>query len=190
MSLQKIKLPALSQHTSFDKRLWEVPTDAVVFAHLIWEAEKRLQQANHDDNLAAIFYLHGYLGDACRVMGRLDEAVEHLEKAVELSCKTANKRAEIANRIRLAEARKYRGEYDAAERMLQEVATETKNGEAVDYHHFALQHWGKCLLDQGKRIEAITVLEKVLAVRESLGNEGWIQSTQMALELAKKGSGK
>ncbi|MDR6226581.1 tetratricopeptide repeat protein [Desmospora profundinema] len=188
MTSQKPALVDLSPYTIFDEHLREVPTDLTVFAGAIRQAEKQLKQAVSDGDDAAILRLHGYIGDACRVAGRLDEAVEYLGEAIRLSRRTGNKRAEAANRIRLAEAKKYQGEGKVAERMLQEVAGETRVGKGADLHHFALQHWGKCLLDQGKPAEAISVLEKALALREALGNEGWLRSTRMALERAKKKS--
>jgi tetratricopeptide (TPR) repeat protein len=189
MGQQENALPDLQRYTAFDEELRELPTDRLVFTQAIREAQKQLKQAMQDSDDVVIIRLLGYLGDACRVAGRLTEAVEYLDEAVRRAQQCGISRAEYPNRIRLAEVHKYRGEWAVAEGMLQQVAKTLQDDPQSDLYHFALQHWGKCLLDQQKWDEAIAILEETLAIRNQRGNRSWIHSTEIALKRAKARGG-
>lgn len=76
-------LPDLSETTTFDDRLREVPIQRDVIEHAVAEGSVLLDEARRVGDTDPILQLLGYLGDACRVLGHVEEAVALLTEAVE-----------------------------------------------------------------------------------------------------------
>lgn len=124
--------------------------------------------------------LHGYLGNAARLLGRDDEAISELERSRELANELGDARRSTVATIRLAEAHRSADRLELAERLLREALG---TGECRD---FALQHLGKTLLDAGRRDEAIETLAAALALRRATGDAALVASTEQALALARR----
>jgi tetratricopeptide (TPR) repeat protein len=179
------KLPDISDATTFDDNLREVPRWPERIAYAIRRGRKQLQQARDESNETQILRTLGYLTDACRVSGELDAAVAYGQEALERSRTAGNRNAEVANLIRLGEAHKYRDEHAIAEPLFREALAQTSEGDAQALRDFALQHLGKCLLETGHYSEAIAHLEEALALRQAKQNQSLVDSTQQALALAR-----
>jgi len=179
-------LPDLSAFTAFDERLREVPADRPAIAAAARAALAALAEARAAEDRAAVLRLLGYLGEARRVLGQHDGAVAALEEALALAGELGEARAEVANAIRLAEAHKYRGDLELAETMLRDILARVRAEGMTRYEDFALQHLGKCRLDQGDAVEAMAYLEAALALRREKGDPGLIASTEQALARARR----
>jgi tetratricopeptide (TPR) repeat protein len=180
-----LNLPDLRELTKFDASLREVPTDVEALQAAIDQAMAQLLEAEAHQELETTVRLLGYLGNALRIIGRTAESVNYLERAVSQCRMLGNRRAELVNTIRLAEARKYKGEYAIAEHLLRSARTCTDEEELSDYKDFALQHFGKCLLEKGEVDEAVTLLEEALKLRVAKGDKTLVESTDQALTLAR-----
>jgi tetratricopeptide (TPR) repeat protein len=178
-------LPDLRPATRFDAALREVPSDPAILSHGVERAHAMLAAARYRDDAASIVRMLGYLGNAYRILGYADEAVAVLTEAVEQARAAGDQRAALANRIRLGEALKYQGDIAQAERLFREAARVAQHTDLGDYRDFALQHLGKCRLEQGDAAEAVPLLEQALALRHDKGDPDLIASTTSALVLAR-----
>lgn len=178
-------LPDLSRATIFDERLREIPAQRDVIEQAAARGSVLLQEARRDGDAHAILHLLGYLGDAFRVLGRVEEAVALLTEAVERAELSENRRSSMANRLRLAEARKYSDDLNGAETLFRRALQDAQNPDLVRYRDFALQHLGKCCLEMGNVAEATSLLEQALTLRQQKGNERLIASTELALRYAR-----
>lgn len=179
------ELPDLSGTTVFDERLREVPADRDSFEQAVAQGRELLQRARRHGDPESILRLLGYLGDACRVLGRLEEAASLLTEAVERSDASGDRRSGTANRLRLAEALKYKGDLDEAEIIFRRVLKDVQDPDLVNYRDFALQHLAKCCLEMGNAVEAVTLLEQALILRQQKNNARLIASTELALSHAR-----
>jgi tetratricopeptide (TPR) repeat protein len=180
-----LNLPDLRDLTKFDSSLREVPADVDALTTAIGQAESELGMAEAAQQNEVIVRLLGYLGNACRILGRTAESVNYLERAVFLCRMLADRRGELVNTVRLAEARKYSGDHSAAEQLLRTALTWTDEEGLSNYKDFILQHLGKCRLEQGAADEAVLLLEGALALRLAKGDRTLIESTKQALTLAR-----
>ena len=180
-----IDLPDLGVLTTFDDALREAPVDADVLARAVEKASVLLAEACLQGEDATRVRLLGYLGNACRVLGRHDEAVAALAKAVTLARGGGDDRASLVNRLRLGEARKYRGDVTEAEAIFRQALRDAQqNDNLTDYRDFALQHLGKRRLEKGDAVEATLLLEQALELRRRRGDPRLIASTELALARA------
>jgi tetratricopeptide (TPR) repeat protein len=180
------KLPDLTGATAFDENLREIPARPGRIARGVRLARARLDEARAAGDGAQVLRVLGYLADACRVAGQLDDAVAYAGEALDLARAAGNRNAEIANLIRLAEARKYRGEHAAAETLQREALALAGPDDAHPLRDYALQHLGKNLLEQGRHDEAIACLDDALTLRREKGQPSLVDSTEQALTLARK----
>ncbi len=90
-------LPDLSETTTFDERLREVPAQRDVIEHAVTRGSALLRAARDAEDDHSILRLLGYLGDAFRVLGRVEEAVALLTEAVERAEEHGYRRSSIAN---------------------------------------------------------------------------------------------
>ena len=171
--------------TTYDARLRQVPTNRPAIEHDVARAQGRLVDARANGNVRDVARLLGYVGEGSRVLGRLDEAIGYHEEALGLARAFDDRRIEVASRIRLAEAHRYRGNLGTAEDLFREALDQCSAPDLAEYEDFALQHLGKCLIDRGDAMQVITYLERALARRRGKGMAALIASTDAALVLAR-----
>ena len=172
-------LPDLGELGGWDERLRQLPTDEEAVADAIELA--RAELAGTAD-LREQCRLHGYLGDAARMLGREDEALRELGRSLELADRLGDERARTVAAIRIGEAQRCFDRLDEAEATLRGALEG-----APELRHFALQHLGKTLLDLGRTGEALEALQSALELRLALGDESLVASTRLALEHARGG---
>jgi tetratricopeptide (TPR) repeat protein len=182
-----VGLPDLERLSRYDDRQRQEPADRPAVEGAAAIAAARLDTAQESGNPEAVLSLLGYPGNARRLLGRTDEAAALLERAVDTARELGNVRALVANLIRLGEALRYGGQLEAAERHYR-AALELVRAEPAalaGYEDFALQHLGKCRLEQGDAARAIACFEQALALRHAKGAPDLIASTEAALKLAR-----
>jgi release factor glutamine methyltransferase len=116
------------------------------------------------------------LGEHTRAQAVLVEALAAAEAGGDAG-------AEVRVRLDLADAHRYAGRLAPAESLCRralEIAR-TRCPELVD---FALQHLGKCRIDQGGYAEAVDRLWEALALRQAKGDPSLVAATRRALRLA------
>lgn len=127
--------------------------------------------------------LLGYLGEACRLAGRLDAADAALTEALIASISSGKARSITAGLIRLGELRRCEDRFAEAEKLLREallLADERGHPDCAVYRDFALQH-----LDVGRPDEAMALFEQALTIRRAAGATSLTASTEEALRLAR-----
>lgn len=98
-------------------------------------------------------------------------------------------RQTVATLINLGDAHRYGGDLVGAEPHYTR-AIETAKSSCPEILHFAMQHYGKHLLDARNPKRAAEVLKEVLRVRRRIGDQALIASTQEALDLARAAVGR
>ncbi|MEV0341669.1 phosphotransferase [Nocardia sp. NPDC050713] len=150
----------------FDERLRMVPVDPEGLA-------ARVAQAHPDD-----FPSFRQTGLELMLLGRHDEALDHLDRALELA---GTPRQRISVWINLADVYRYRGDAPTAE-ILYRRAVEAARGTDAEALSFAAQHLGKALAEQGCLAEARELLTEALKLRVAEGDAELIESSRTALE--------
>jgi len=150
-----------------------------------WEAygegRAELDRIRAEGPTENLLRLLGALGSYARVLHRLDEAIDFLTEALELSRFLDKKSFEAANLIRLGTAYQYAGQAHQAEVLFKQALDLTEEPEAASYRDFAWQHLGKLLVEEGLFQEGRHCLEVALKIRIAKGDAELIHSTQSAL---------
>lgn len=177
------ELPDLDSLGEFDGRLRAVARDAARVEAALAAARQALAEAVEPREELR---LHGYVGNALRLLGRHEEAVAAQRRALALAERLGDGRAVAVTRIRLGEALRCADELEAAETELRAALAETRRAPRLGLVDFALQHLGKTLLDAGRADEAQPLLAEALALREAKGDAALVDSTRLALEHASR----
>jgi tetratricopeptide (TPR) repeat protein len=124
-------------------------------------------------------------GVGLTALGEYAEAQRVLTLALD---RAATPHQRVAALVNLGDAHRYSGELAAAE-PLYEQAIEIARAESPNTLHFALQHYGKHLIDARRPHLAVEVLTEVLVMRRTIGDPALIASTQDALSAARAAIG-
>jgi tetratricopeptide (TPR) repeat protein len=118
------------------------------------------------------------LAVVCRILGDLDQAVDHGMLGLTHAHATGELRRIAIAQARLAHVYQWRGEYAEADRLFTLAgSTELPDRLRAAMHHQA----GKCAYDQGRFIEACNHFEKALDLRGD-GDPDLIAQTELALD--------
>jgi tetratricopeptide (TPR) repeat protein len=165
-------LPDLEGLTRFDERLRQVAEDRAAVERAIDAAREQLDRVEAPEEVSMLL---AYLGNACRAVGRLDEALAY-------HCAALGGERSSAALIRLGETHRCREEYVEAERVLRQALDQAVGTTLED---FALEHLGKTLVDRGDASAAQPLLERALELRRKKGNVDLVASTEAALARAR-----
>ncbi len=123
--------------------------------------------------------LSGKIGEAYRMVGDNQAAIRYLTAALDEADWRDNAPQQAVNLIRLATAVQYSGQHDEAEPLFQQAVASSR--EVGRYEDYALQHYGKCLIEMGRLDEAESYLQAALQLREGSGDKGLLNATRSAL---------
>ncbi|WP_406280026.1 phosphotransferase [Nocardia sp. NBC_00881] len=112
------------------------------------------------------------------LLGRYDEALDHLDRALEL---VDTEQRRITVWINLGDVYRYRGDAVTAERLYRR-AVEHARASASEVLSFAVQHLGKALAERNQLREAHTLLVEAMELRAAEGDSEEIESTRAALD--------
>jgi tetratricopeptide (TPR) repeat protein len=169
-------LPDLEALGRWDGRLRQVAAGRSGVENAAAAARERLGSAADDRERAR---LHGYLGNAARMLGRDADAVAELERSLELATELGDLDLVAVATIRLAEAHRCFDRFDRAEALLRSAL------DLGPRRDFALQHLGKTLVDAGRPAEGVPLLEEALELRLATADAELIESTRLALDRAR-----
>lgn len=125
------------------------------------------------------------LGVALIALGDHRRARAVLGRALD---RAATPRQTVATLINLGDAHRYDGDLTGAEPHYAR-AIETARSSCPEVLHFAMQHYGRHLMDAREPKRAAEVLREVLAMRTRIGDQALIASTREALNLARTAAG-
>ncbi|WP_378732150.1 phosphotransferase [Nocardia brasiliensis] len=150
----------------FDERQRMIPVDPE-------RLTARLAATEPDD-----FASFRQTGIELMLLGRYDEALDRLDRALEL---VDTEQRRISVWINLGDVYRYRGDASTAETLYRR-AVEHARLAAPDVLSFAVQHLGRALAEQGQLTEAHALLREALELRTAEGDPELIESTRVALE--------
>jgi tetratricopeptide (TPR) repeat protein len=169
-------LPDLDDLARWDERLRQVAADRAGVEAAAAAAREQLASAADTRERAR---LHGFLGNAARMLGHDSEAVEELECSLALATELGDPDLAAVATIRLAEAHRCFDRFERAEELLRSAL------ELGPRRDFALQHLGKTLVDAGRTAEGVALLEEALELRLAAGDAELVSSTRLALDRAR-----
>lgn len=117
-------------------------------------------------------------GIEAMLLGRYAEALDHLDRALEL---VDTEQRRITVWINLGDVYRYQGDAATAQ-TLYERAVAHARAAAPEVLSFAVQHLGKALAEQNRLDEAHALLREALELRIAEGDPEEIESTRVALE--------
>lgn len=117
-------------------------------------------------------------GIEAMLLGRYAEALDHLDRALEL---VDTEQRRITVWINLGDVYRYQGDAATAETLYARAVTHARAA-APDVLSFAVQHLGKALAEQNRLDEAHALLREALELRTAEGDPEEIESTRVALE--------
>lgn len=150
----------------FDERQRMIPHDPQRLA-------ARVAQARPDD-----FASFRQTGIELMLLGRYDEALDHLDRALEL-VDTEPRRISVW--INLGDVYRYRGDADTAETLYRR-AVEHARVAAPEVLSSAVQHLGKALAERNQLAEAHALLAEAMRLRVAEGDPEEIEATRAALD--------
>ena len=141
----------------------------------------RLATAIKAGDAAETMRLENQLGFDLTPLDREAEAAAHLETALGLARRLADKPLEIEILLNLGTARQYLGERDVAQELFRTALTKSSEYNLHDQDDFLLHHQGRCYVEQGDLAAARRCFEQALELRRKIGKPRFIDSTQRAL---------
>ncbi|MGW4324675.1 APH(3') family aminoglycoside O-phosphotransferase [Nocardia sp. NPDC004573] len=150
----------------FDERQRMIPHDPQRLA-------VRVAQARPDD-----FASYRQTGIELMLLGRYDDALDHLDRALEL---VDTEQRRISVWINLGDVYRYRGDADTAETLYRRAVEHARTA-APQVLSFAVQHLGKALAERNQPAEAHALLAEAMRLRVAEGDPEEIESTRAALE--------
>ncbi|MGW2840580.1 tetratricopeptide repeat protein [Streptomyces sp. NPDC001493] len=170
------------QHlTTQNDDLRMIPTNRAELVAAVGELREELRglptDADHDRRRV----INRWIGIGLLTLGDYPEALGHLNQALSLAVASGNGRAVIAAELNIGDAHRYAGATEEAEVLYRKAlaAAREQHPELVD---FALQHFGKHLMEEGNLQGARARLQEALALRQSKNDATLIESTQAALD--------
>ncbi|RPE33173.1 tetratricopeptide repeat protein [Kitasatospora cineracea] len=161
-----------------DSDLRMVPTDR---AELTAAVDRLREELFTGPGPARARVLTRWIGIARMSLGDHDEARAFLRRSLELAVTSGNVRAVVATKLNFGDAHRYAGDIETAETFYRSAldAARSKCPELLD---FALQHFGKHLMERGDLAGARAHLQEALRLRIAKGNTELVGSTQAALD--------
>ncbi|MGV3524128.1 MAG: tetratricopeptide repeat protein [Candidatus Sericytochromatia bacterium] len=162
----------------FQPFLRQTSQDVEAWAARLEQALSHLPRASGGERLRLL----GECGSAYRALGQLDAAATYFERALDLARVQVNPRLEAANLVRLGVVCHYQNRWDEAETCFAAaLALSEQEPDAWDYRDFALQHWGKLCVEQGRFAQAQAYFEAARLLRQVKGDTELLASTDEAL---------
>ncbi|MFD0566026.1 tetratricopeptide repeat protein [Kitasatospora saccharophila] len=155
-----------------------VPTDRAELTAAVDRLQEELATGPDPDRTRV---LTRWIGTAQLSLGNHDEAHTFLRRSLELAITSGNVRAIVATELNFGDAHRYAGDIETAETFYRS-ALDTARGQCPELLDYALQHFGKHLMERGDLTGARTHLQEALRLRIAKGDTELVESTQAALD--------
>lgn len=179
----KEKLGILSELIYFDEKqyLREKTSDPVKIQEFIVAAKQLLTDSDEKNH----YFLNGTIGNLLRVSERPTEAIHYLTLCLESATEENDIEREVASWIRLGEAYKYDEQFERAFNCFDKALYICETNEVDAYKDFALQHKGKCLMEDEKYSEAKECFLRALEIRTNKKERTLMNSSLQAITYVK-----
>ncbi|MFC9296945.1 tetratricopeptide repeat protein [Streptomyces sp. NPDC057011] len=156
-----------------------VPTDRAQLNAAVEELREELRTLPEDTDAART--RARWVGIGLLVLGEHQDARAFLHQALDMATASGSTRAAIATQLNLGDAYRYAGAAETADALYREAldAAQEQHPDLVD---FALQHFGKHLMERGDLECARAHLWEARRLRLAKGDAGLIESTQAAVD--------
>ncbi|MFF3088606.1 tetratricopeptide repeat protein [Streptomyces nojiriensis] len=158
-----------------------IPTDRDQLATAVDEIREDLRALPAGTDADRTRVLARWIGIGLLSLGNYHDARAFLRQALDLATSSGNTRAVITTELNLGDAYRYAGEAETAH-VLYRQALDTAQSQHPELADFALQHFGKHLMEQGDLVLARAHLREAWRLRIAKGDPGLIESTQAALD--------
>jgi tetratricopeptide (TPR) repeat protein len=156
-------------------------SDPEALARRIAEDRSRLAVARAAGDAASELAAACGLGLNLTIAGDEQGAAEILDVALPLARRLGDKVREVEALLSLATARQYLGERATAQALFLEALERARADKVAQFEHFILHHRGRCYVEQGEIAAARQCFVAALALRQALGEQHYIASTERAL---------
>ncbi|GAA3378778.1 hypothetical protein GCM10020367_59670 [Streptomyces sannanensis] len=162
-----------------DEGLRMVPADRDKLASAVEGLREDLRTLPEGADADRTRVLTRWIGIGLVVLGDYDDGRAFLRQALDLAVAADNSRSVIATKLNLGDAHRYAGELETADALYRGALDAAReHPELVD---FALQHFGKHLMEKGELAAARTHLQESMRLRLAKGDAELIESTGAAL---------
>ncbi|MFJ9523694.1 tetratricopeptide repeat protein [Kitasatospora sp. NPDC101801] len=164
-----------------DADLRMVPVDHTQLTTAVNELRDELRSLPDGADPARTRLVSRWIGIGQVSLGDPHGALPFLRQSLGLAAAADNTPAVLATILNLGDAHRYAGEPETADALYRR-ALDTARREQPELTDFALQHYGKHLMEQGDLPRARDYLREALRLRIAKGDTGLIESTQAALD--------
>ncbi|MFJ5121858.1 tetratricopeptide repeat protein [Kitasatospora sp. NPDC088548] len=164
-----------------DADLRMVPVDHAELTTAVNDLREELRSLPDGADPARTRVLSRWIGIGQLSLGDPHGALAFLRQSLDLATAGGDSRAVVATELNLGDAHRYAGETESAAAFYRR-ALDTARSEQPELIDFALQHYGKHLMEQGDLPHASAHLREALRLRITKGDTGLIESTQAALD--------
>ena len=174
-------LPDLMGLSVYDEDLRQVAADPEAVRRARASARAR-HDAQGPDEVADRARLESYMGEAARIPGHHQDAIDCQQRAIAIAEGCLPERTTSTYRPRLAEAHRCAGAPWIAKPIMAAAVRATSIDPAlVPLRHFARQHLGKCLTYLRRWDAALAALAGALAIRVAAGEPELIEGPRAAV---------
>jgi tetratricopeptide (TPR) repeat protein len=171
-------MPDAHQSPSFSRFLAE---DQAATLREVAADRVRLANAQRNKDLVPERMIRTGIGFGLYVTANEAEAAPMLDAALSLARQLADRSAEIEVLLHLATARQHLGQRELAQSLFEAAFDLSAAHGITTFEHFILHHRGRRYAEQRRIGEAQECFERVLSLRELLGNPRFIHSTRAAI---------
>ncbi|MFD4243281.1 tetratricopeptide repeat protein [Streptomyces sp. NPDC058525] len=171
----------LHHHIAHDEGLRMVPADRDQLTGAVEELRAELRGLSGKGDGDRRRVLSRWIGVGSVVLGDYKEARTFLRQALDLATASGNSHAVIATEINLGDAYRYGGDAETADAFYRRALaiSRSQHPELAD---FALQHYGKHLMERGEFAAARAHLQEALQLRQAKGDTALIEATQSVMD--------
>jgi tetratricopeptide (TPR) repeat protein len=183
--MKKDEIP-FNMNFTYGNDLREVPDDPEQMRKGVDYLKEKLEE--EQDGGAAEAALRSQLAGYCRIMGDLELAKEHYQKAKDILKEAGKEQHIFAIQLRMAIVYQWDGRFKNADEIYSksiEKSRRSSDKTIQKYLDFALQHYGKSKFEQGQFDSALDCFMEALELRLIKGDLTLIESTQKAIEVTR-----
>ncbi|MFJ3882132.1 tetratricopeptide repeat protein [Streptomyces sp. NPDC090077] len=171
----------LHHFIAHDEGLRMIPADRDHLTAAVEGLRAELRGLSGEEDADRRRVLSRWIGVGSVVLGDYAEARTLLRQALDLATASGNSHAAIATEINLGDAYRYGGDADSADAFYRRALdmSRSRHPELVD---FALQHYGKHLMERGEFAAARAHIQEALQLRHAKGDAALIEATQSVMD--------
>lgn len=162
------------------------PEDRAALEQEVRVLESSYQTLCAAQDQAGALRVTGRLAERLRLLGDLERAQLYAERHHVLCLAVGSDEERARGLVRVATVRQFLGHHEAAEPLFREASRMCDRLGIVGVKDFALQHFGKCLVEMGRLDEAADCFKEALRLRQKKNDASLLASTREAIDALSK----